>query len=64
MQADGQRNNRGSRKRRKSGPPEKQESGSSAAEVCRKHFIRYATFYKYKVRFGSLDVWKAQRMSC
>jgi putative transposase len=32
-----------------------QESGSPTAEVCRKHGISAATFYKYKARFGGLD---------
>ena len=32
-----------------------QESGSPTSEVCRKHGISSATFYKYKARFGGLD---------
>ncbi len=39
-----------------------QESGSPTAEVCRKHGISSATFYKYKARFGGLDVSEAQRL--
>ena len=33
-----------------------QESGSPTAEVCRKHGISSATCYKYKARFGGMDV--------
>lgn len=29
-----------------------QEGGSPTAEVCRKHGISSATFYKYRARFG------------
>jgi putative transposase len=39
-----------------------QESGSPTAEVCRKHGISSATFYKYKARFGGMDVSEAQRL--
>jgi putative transposase len=39
-----------------------QESGSPSAEVCRKHGISSATFYKYKARFSGLDVSEAQRL--
>jgi putative transposase len=39
-----------------------QESGMPTAEVCRKHGISSATFYKYKARFGGLDVSEAQRL--
>jgi putative transposase len=39
-----------------------QESGAPTAEVCRKHGINSATFYKYKARFGGLDVSEAQRL--
>ena len=39
-----------------------QESGSPTAEVCGKHGISAATFYKYKARFGGLDVSEAQRL--
>ena len=38
-----------------------QESGSPTAEVCRKHGISSATFYKYKARFGGLEVSVAHR---
>ena len=39
-----------------------QEGGSPTSEVCRKHGISSATFYKYKARFGGLDVSEAQRL--
>lgn len=34
----------------------KQESGSPTLEVCRKHGIISATFYKYKAQLGGMDV--------
>ena len=39
-----------------------QEAGMSTAEVCRKHGISSATFYKWKARFGGLDVSDARRL--
>jgi len=33
-----------------------QESGIATAEVCRKHGISTASFYKYKSKFGGMDV--------
>jgi putative transposase len=33
-----------------------QEAGLSTVEVCRKHGISGATFYKWKAKFGGLDV--------
>ena len=39
-----------------------QECGSATADVCGKHGISSATFYKYKVRFGGMDVSEAQRL--
>ena len=33
-----------------------QESGVSTADVCRKHGISTASFYKYKAKFGGMDV--------
>ncbi len=33
-----------------------QEAGMKTADVCRKHGIAEATFYKYKAKFGGLDV--------
>jgi len=39
-----------------------QEAGVSTAEVCRKHGVSTATFYKWKARFGGLDVSEARRL--
>ena len=33
-----------------------QEGGLPTAEVCRKHGISHASFYKYKAKFGGMDV--------
>ncbi len=33
-----------------------QEAGMATADVCRKHGVSTATFYKYKARFGGLEV--------
>ena len=38
------------------------EGGSPVPELCREHGISSATFYKYKARFGGLDVSEAQRL--
>jgi putative transposase len=39
-----------------------QEAGSPTAEVCRKHGISSGTFYKWKAKFGGLDVSDAKRL--
>jgi len=39
-----------------------QESGVSTAEVCREHGISSATFYKWKAKFGGLEVSDARRL--
>ena len=36
--------------------------GMATADVCRKHGVSTATFYKYKARFGSLEVSDARRL--
>ena len=33
-----------------------QEAGKPTAEVCRKHGISQGTFYKYKSRYGGMEV--------
>ncbi|GIU66460.1 hypothetical protein PsB1_0614 [Candidatus Phycosocius spiralis] len=38
------------------------ESGMSTSEVCRKHGISDATFYKYKAKFGGMSVSVAQKL--
>ncbi len=39
-----------------------QEAGAKTAEVCRKHGISDATFYKWKARYGGLEVAEARRL--
>jgi putative transposase len=39
-----------------------QEAGVKAADVCRKHGISSATFYKWKAKYGGLDVSDAKRL--
>ena len=39
-----------------------QESGVSTADVCREHGISSATFYKWKAKFGGMDVSDARRL--
>ena len=39
-----------------------QEAGNPTADVCRKHGVSSATFYKWKAKFGGLDVSDARRL--
>jgi putative transposase len=39
-----------------------QEAGASTADVCRKHGVSSATFYKWKSKFGGLEVSDARRL--
>src|SRR5689334_14850022 len=39
-----------------------QEAGVPTADVCRKHGVSSATFYKWKAKFGGLDVSEARRL--
>lgn len=39
-----------------------QESGLATAEVCRRHGISPATFYKWKSKYGGLEVSEAKRL--
>jgi putative transposase len=39
-----------------------QEAGAATAEVCRKHGVSSATFYKWKAKYGGLDVSEARRL--
>ena len=39
-----------------------QEGGVPTAEVCRKHGISTASFYKYKSKFGGMDVSDARKL--
>jgi putative transposase len=38
------------------------EAGSATADVCRKHGISSATFYKWKEKYGGLEVSEARRL--
>ena len=38
------------------------EAGQPTAEVCRKHGVSPATFYKWKAKFGGMDVSDARRL--
>jgi putative transposase len=40
----------------------RQESGIATADVCREHGISSATFYKWKAKFGGLEVSDARRL--
>ena len=39
-----------------------QESGIATADVCRRHGISSATFFKWKARFGGMDVSDARKL--
>ena len=39
-----------------------QEAGVKTADVCRKYGISEATFYKYKAKFGGMEVSDAKRL--
>ncbi len=39
-----------------------QESGQRTADVCRRHGVSEATFYKWKAKFGGLEVSEAKRL--
>ncbi len=38
------------------------DAGVSAAELCRRHGLSEATFYKYKAKFGGMTVSDAQKL--
>ena len=38
------------------------EAGVSVAELCRKHGVSDASIYKWKARFGGMDVSEAKRL--
>jgi putative transposase len=40
----------------------KHEAGLKTADVCRKHGISDATFYKWKAKFGGMEVSDAKRL--
>ena len=39
-----------------------QETGVVVADLCRKHGLSSATFYKWKAKFGGLEVSDAKRL--
>lgn len=39
-----------------------QEAGFKTADLCRKHGISDATFYKWKSKYGGMDVSEAKRL--
>src|SRR5438874_11382950 len=39
-----------------------QEAGTKTGDVCRKHGISSATFYKWKAKYGGLGVSEAKRL--
>ena len=38
------------------------EAGSATGDLCRKHGISSATFYKWKAKYGGLEVSDAKRL--
>jgi putative transposase len=39
-----------------------QEAGAKTVDVCRKHGISDGTFYKYKAKYGGMDVSDARKL--
>ena len=39
-----------------------QERGMATAEVCRRHGVSQGTFYKWKAKFGGMDVSDARKL--
>jgi putative transposase len=39
-----------------------QEAGAKTADVCRKHGVSSATLYKWKAKYGGLEVSDAKRL--
>lgn len=44
------------------GMSKKQKAGMATAEVCRRHGLTPAAFYKLKAEYGGMDVSDAQRL--
>ena len=43
--------------------PDEGEAGISVADLCRKHGVSDATVYKWKARYGGMDVSEATRLA-
>lgn len=41
---------------------QEQEAGAKTADLCRKHGITATTFYRWKAKYGGLDVSEAKRL--
>jgi putative transposase len=39
-----------------------QEAGAKTADVCRKHGVSAATFYKWKAKYGGMEMSEARRL--
>lgn len=39
-----------------------QEAGAKGTDLCRKHGVSNATFYKWKAKYGGMDVSEARRL--
>lgn len=39
-----------------------QEAGAKTVDICRRHGVSEATFYKWKTKFGGLEVSDAKRL--
>jgi putative transposase len=39
-----------------------QEAGAKTADICRKHGVSEAPFYKWKAKYGGLEVSEAKRL--
>ena len=42
--------------------PDEGEAGISVADLCRKHGVSDATVYKWKAKYGGMDVSEATRL--
>ena len=42
--------------------PDEGETGVSVADLCRKHGVSDATVYKWKAKYGGMDVSEAKRL--
>lgn len=42
--------------------PNEHESGAKVEDICRRHEIAHSTFYKWKAKFGGMEVSEAKRL--